>query len=161
MTPDTAISTAAALAEAQDVFGLLERQRGLYRELKSLSDQQDALIAQGATEQLLSLLAQRQKLVDGLGQVSASIAPYRSRIAEIADRAEGDLGPRMRSMVEEVRGLLEAIIERDEKGKADLSTARDKVAGQIRQAAGAASAAGAYSGGASSSSGPRFTQQKG
>lgn len=148
--------------EVQHVLGLLERQRDLYRELKSHSDQQEELIATGATERLLSLLAQRQKLVDGLGQVSASLAPYRSRIGALADQASGDVGSQMRGLVEEVRVLLEAIIERDEKGKADLAAARDRVGSQIRQAAGAVAAAGAYGGGAvSPSASPRFTQQRG
>ncbi|MEM9348248.1 MAG: hypothetical protein AAGB26_16695 [Planctomycetota bacterium] len=146
--------------EVTEVFALLERQRDLYRELKSHSEQQDALIASGATDQLLSLLAQRQRLIDGLGQVSTSLAPYRSRIAAIADQAASDVGEQMRSMVEEVRVLLESIIAFDEKGKADLEAARDKVGGQIRQAAGAVAAAGAY-GKAAPASGPKFTEQRG
>ncbi|MFN3166338.1 MAG: hypothetical protein ACE37H_04655 [Phycisphaeraceae bacterium] len=155
-------STQSPADETRHVLALLERQRDLYQQLKSHSDQQDELIATGATERLLSLLAQRQRLVDGLGQVSASLAPYRSRIASLADEASDEVGSQMRGLVEEVRVLLEAIIEADEKGKADLAAARDRVGGQIRQSAGAVAAAGAYAGGASSpKSGPRFTQQKG
>lgn len=159
MTPDTPQHTPAD--EAKDVLSMLERQRDLYRELKSQADRQEQLIATGATDQLLTLLADRQKLIDGLGQVSASLSPYRSRIAAIADQASGDIGEQMRGMVEEVRELLEAIIERDEKGKADLAAARDRVGGQIRQAAGAVAAAGAYGGQKPASSAPKFTQQKG
>jgi len=146
--------------EAKEVFALLQKQRDLYRELKSQSEQQDALIASGSTDQLLSLLAQRQHLIDGLGQVSSSLAPYRSRIAAIADQASGDLGEQMRAMVEEVRVLLESIIAADEKGKADLEAARDNVGGQIRQAAGAAAAAGAY-GKPAPGSVSKFTEQRG
>jgi len=160
MTPQTPISH-AAIREEDEVLSLLQQQRDLYRELKSHSDQQEALIAQGATDQLLALLAQRQRLIDGLGQVSASLAPYRSRIASIADQASGDLGDQMRALVEEVRGLLESIIERDEKGKADLAAARDRVGGEIRQAVGAAAAAGAYGGRVKTPQAAKFTQQKG
>ena len=144
--------------EATQVFALLQQQRDFYRELKSHSERQGALIASGATDQLLSLLAQRQRLIDGLGQVSSSLAPYRSRIATIADQASGDIGEQMRAMVEEVRVLLETIIATDEKGKADLEAARDRVGGQIRQAAGAAAAA--Y-GKAAPAGGPKFTEQRG
>ncbi len=157
MTPQTNLSTAD---ESNEVFTLLQKQRDLYRELKSHSEQQDALIANGETDQLLSLLAQRQRLIDGLGQVSSSLAPYRSRIAAIADQASGEMGEQMRSMVEEVRVLLESIIATDDKGKADLEAARDKVGGQIRQAAGAVAAAGAY-GKAAPVSSPKFTEQRG
>lgn len=159
MTPQTANQTPSD--EATHVFALLEQQRDLYRELKSHSEQQDALIASGATDQLLSLLAQRQRLIDGLGQVSSSLAPYRSRIAAIADQASGDIGEQMRGMVEEVRVLLESIIATDEKGKADLEAARDKVGGQIRQAAGAVAAAGAYGKPQAPAEGPKFTEQRG
>ena len=158
MTPDAQTNPAE---EAQDVIALLERQRDLYRELKSHSDQQEALIASGATDRLLSLLAQRQKLIDGLSEVSASLAPYRSRIAAIADQSAAGLGEHMRGLVEEVRVLLESIIELDEKGKQDLAAARDRVGGQIRQAAGAVAATGAYGGGSPAPAGPKFTQQKG
>lgn len=158
MTPQTSNQTPAD--EANEVFSLLQQQRDLYRELKSHSEQQDGLIASGATDQLLSLLAQRQRLIDGLGQVSSSLSPYRSRIAAIADQASGDLGEQMRGMVEEVRVLLESIIATDEKGKADLEAARDQVGGQIRQAAGAVAAAGAY-GQAAPAAAPKFTQQRG
>jgi len=160
MTPHQHSSSTPA-SEAKDVLSLLERQRDLYRELKSYTDQQDELIATGATDRLLTLLAQRQRLIDGLGQVSASLSPYRSRIAAIADQASGSLGDQMRGMVEEVRVLLEAIIERDEKGKADLAASRDKIGGQIRQAAGAIAAVGAYGERSASTPAPRFTQQKG
>ena len=158
MTPQT--NSQSSSDEATQVFALLEQQRDLYRELKSHSEQQDALIASGATDQLLSLLAQRQRLIDGLGQVSSSLAPYRSRIAAIADQATGDLGDQMRAMVEEVRVLLESIIAADEKGKTDLEAARDQVGGQIRQAADAVAAAGAY-GSAAPAAGPKFTDQRG
>lgn len=160
MTPDTSIST-PPIDEAKHVLSLLEQQRALYGELKSHSDQQDELIATGATDKLLTLLGQRQRLIDGLSEVSNEIAPYRSRIAAIADQAAGDLGGRMRGLVEEIRVLLEAIIETDEKGKADLAAARDQVGGQIRQSAGAIAASGAYGNGAAAPSAPKFTQQKG
>lgn len=158
MTPQSLSQSAAE--EAHEVFALLQQQRDLYRELKSHSEQQDLLIANGETDQLLSLLAQRQRLIDGLGQVSSSLSPYRSRIAAIADQASGDIGEQMRGMVEEVRVLLESIIACDEKGKTDLEAARDKVGGQIRQAAGAVAAAGAY-GKPAPAAGPKFTEQRG
>lgn len=143
------------------MLALLQQQRDLYRELKSHSDQQDELIANGSTDRLLSLLAQRQKLIDGLGQVSATLAPYRSRIATIADEASDEVGSEMRSLVEEVRGLLETIIATDEKGKAELAASRDRVGSQIKQAAGAVAAAGAYGNASAAAPTPRFTQQKG
>lgn len=157
MTPKT---NQPAVDQTQEVFDLLQRQRALYRELKSHSEQQDALIANGETDQLLSLLAQRQRLIDGLGQVSSALAPYRSRIAAIADEASGDVGQQMREMVEEVRTLLESIIACDEKGRANLEAARDQVGSQIKQAAGAVAATGAYGKPAIPST-PQFTEQRG
>lgn len=158
MTPDINNNSTD---EAKHVLDLLERQRDLYRELKSHSDQQEELIAIGATDRLLSLLAQRQRLIDGLSEVSETLSPYRSRIAAIADQSADGIGDQMRGLVEEVRVLLESIIERDEKGKAELAAARDKVGGQIRQAAAGVAAAGAYGSNAARPQGARFTQQKG
>ncbi|MEM1355211.1 MAG: flagellar export chaperone FlgN [Planctomycetota bacterium] len=130
--------------EAEQVLYLLERQRGLYLQLKALADQQGQLIASGETEQLLSLLARRQGLIDMLGQCSAEIAPYRARIGEIAEQAGGKLNGQIKSLVQEVRTLLESIMEQDDEGRRSLSESRDAVGQQLQQAAGAGAAISAY-----------------
>ena len=147
----------------EQLQSLLTRQRDLYQQLKSLSDQQGGLIAAGEAEQLLTLLGQRQQLVEELGVLSVEISPHRAAIASLAGDAAGPYAATLRSLVDEVRGLLGSIIEQDDAGQKELEAARDEVGGQLRRAAGAPAALGAYRGGAAlaAAPAPRFTDQRG
>lgn len=159
MTTTQNHESSAVADDSQVVLDLLRRQRDLYAQLQSLGADQSTFIRQGATEQLLSLLAKRQNLVDQLGQVAAQIAPHRDQIAELA-RAQSS--GEIKLLVDEIRGLLEQIIVQDDAGRKDLEAARDGVAGQLRQVTGAGVAAGAYQSQASSGPTPsRFTDQRG
>jgi len=143
------------------VLGLLARQRDLYCQLKALSDQQGAMIAQGQAEQLLTLLAQRQSIVDELGELSIEISPVRSQIDAIMQAAQGEAATQIRSLVEEVKGLLESIIAQDDRGQEDLRQSRQEVSSQLTQVTGATSAVNAYSAAGAAKSSPRFTDHKG
>lgn len=147
----------------EQLLSMLARQRDLYTHLKSLSDDQGRLIAEGETEQLLSLLARRQGLIEQLTECSLEISPHRAAIATLAG-VEGDaLAGQVRGLVDEVRDLLEAIIEQDDAGRREMEAARDEIGTQIRQTASAPKALGAYGGPSSAgiAASPRFTDQRG
>lgn len=146
--------------DAAQVLYLLGRQRDLYLQLKSLADQQGQLIETGATEQLLSLLARRQGLIDMLGQCSAEISPYRARIGEIAEQADGKVSEQIKSLVQEVRSLLESIMEQDDRGRQNLAESRDAVSHQLKQAAGAGAAIHAYGPKAGIQAAARYTDRR-
>jgi ABC-type transporter Mla subunit MlaD len=148
---------------ADQLVGLLSRQRDLYQQLRSLSEQQGALIANHEAEQLLSLLGQRQGLVEELGDLSIQISPHRAAIAALANDGSKPVAAEVRQLVDEVRELLGSIIEQDEVGRQELQQARDEVGAQLRQAAKAPAALGAY-GGSAAKAGPqpaRFMDQRG
>lgn len=161
MTKPTLPNPAADREDAEQVLYLLQRQRDLYLQLKTLADQQGQLIEQGAAEQLLSLLAQRQGLIDMLGQCSAEIAPFRSRIGEIAEKAGGGMGMQVKQLVEEVRGLLESIMEQDDRGREGLAASRDAVSQQLKQTSGAGAAIGAYGSRPPVAAASRYTDRRG
>lgn len=145
------------------LLAMLSRQRDLYEQLRSLSDQQADLISAGETERLLTLLGQRQTLVDALGEASVALSPHRAQIAVLANDAAQPLAGQIKGLVDEVRALLSTIIAQDDAGRRDLEAARDEVGTQLRQTAGAPQALGAYGGAAGSNalSAPRFTDQRG
>ncbi|MEM9414053.1 MAG: flagellar export chaperone FlgN [Planctomycetota bacterium] len=142
---------------------LLSRQRDLYQNLKALSDDQGRLIAEGETEQLLSLLARRQGLVEQLGECSLEISPHRAAIASLASESESAVARQVRTLVDDVRELLESIIQQDEAGRREMEAARDEIGSQLRETAAAPNVLGAYgsAGAPRSGSAARFTDQRG
>ena len=62
-------------ADAEKVISLLRRQVGIYTHLEKLSGRQRDLIAAEDQQQLLTLLAERQKLVDELGALNQGLVP--------------------------------------------------------------------------------------
>ncbi|MFA9478639.1 flagellar export chaperone FlgN [Phycisphaerales bacterium AB-hyl4] len=139
----------------------LTQQRDHYAQLKQLADRQAALIAEGETEQLLGVLAQRQQLVDELGRLSEEIAPYRERWAQLsASLGDGDR-QRVNALIESVEGLIEQIIEQDDRDRQQLQTAREQVGNQVKQVHHAGRAVNAYRAAPVAGPGARFTDRRG
>ncbi|MFI4862163.1 MAG: flagellar export chaperone FlgN [Phycisphaerales bacterium JB063] len=167
MTADHATSPAPTGAEPtpspEKLMQLLSRQRDLYQNLKALSDDQGRLIADGETEQLLSLLARRQGVIEQLSACSLEISPHRAAIAALAGESESATARQVRTLVDDVRELLESIIQQDDAGRREMEAARDEIGSQLRQTAAAPSVLGAYgnTGAARKGSAARFTDQRG
>lgn len=126
------------------LVALLQRQRSIYQQLRTLSDQQGPLVAEAMAEPLLSLLAQRQKLIDAALDLNAQLDPYRKRWAEIwADLPEVERG-RIGGLVKEVQDLLAAIVQQDERDRAILQTAKAKIGEELQQVSRAGAAMSAY-----------------
>lgn len=139
---------------------LLTQQRDLYVQLKSLSDQQAALIAGGETERLLGLLAQRQRMVDALTRLNRDLAGYRKQMPDLqADLPLADR-ERVRALMDEVDELLHAIIEQDDRDRRQLQAAQKQVGAQLSHAARGGAAMQAYRA-APRSVDPRFTDRQG
>jgi hypothetical protein len=141
------------------LLDLLARQRDLYTQLKALSDQQASLIADGETEQLLTLLAHRQRLVDGLTKLNRDLTAYRQAIPDLQTGLRPAERQRVRELMDEVDGLLHAIIEQDDRDRQQLHAAQQRVGQQLRQTSRSGTALNAYR------SGPqrpdsRFTQHQ-
>lgn len=126
------------------LLDLLSQQRDLYSQLKVLSDQQSALIAQGQTEQLLQVLTQRQGLVESLSEINERLSPYRHRWASVARTLPQVRRAKLRSLVDEVQQLLAGIVEQDEADRRQLEAAQADVGRQLRQVTHVSSAVSAY-----------------
>lgn len=156
----TAILAHHAHGDAQTLIELLSRQKHLYQQLHSLSAQQAGLIEQSQTERLLSVLSQRQMLVDELSELARKISPYRSQIPAIAEAAPAVQRTVLRTLVAEVQELLQGIIEQDDKDRARLAAAKAGVqrdAGRVVRGGVALNAYRSAPGGVS----PRFTDHQG
>ncbi len=142
------------------LLDLLRRQRDFYDQLEALSAGQLDLIEQGTTEALLSLLAERQGVVDQLGQISATLAPVRQHWDQwSADLSDTDRDE-VRNLLEHVDGQIKVIVERDDEAQRRLTRAKQTVGNELRQMTAGSTAIGAYNA-APKSADPRFTDRKG
>jgi len=159
----TAAAASSQLNEADHLAALLTQQRDLYRELGGLSSRQQELIDAGRTEELLGVLTQRQTLIDRLTACNKEVAPLRSRLGDIAAAAPAATRDTIRDRVDEVQGLLEEIIGRDEADRAKLEASRKRVGDEMKRVNAAPAAVNAYRAQAGAAPRPaaRFTDARG
>lgn len=137
----------------EHLIQLLQDQQELYRQLRLLADRQKALVAQDESEMLLSLLTERQRLVDALGGLNARLAPYRENWTHFFAGLKEASRKQVADLLEDVNGALSAILQSDQKDTAILTAKRQSMAGQLAafDAGSRASAAYAKATGASQS----------
>ncbi len=138
---------------------VLERQRDLYRELDALSAQQRSLIDAGRTDELLSLLAERGRVVGQLERAAAEMGPLQAALdAVIGDGPGLDESTRsgLRAQVVVVRDLADRVATRDAEDQRLLAEHRDALAGRMRQTSTGRGAISAYGKGLGAERGPRF-----
>lgn len=149
-------------AEATDIpalIALLRRQQAIYRQLRQLSDSQSALITQGQPELLLTILSQRQKLIDDAAMLNTDLEPFRRRWAAIwAGLNDGDRQT-IGDMVREVQEMLGAIVQQDERDRQSLQAAKGRVGAELQGLTRAAGAVNAYR--QAPAAGNRFTNKQG
>jgi flagellar biosynthesis/type III secretory pathway chaperone len=155
----TTTELSTARPSVPELIELLTRQRDLYAQLDRLSQGQMQHIHEGATEQLLSVLSQRQGVVDALGRLSTELAPYREDWQAMSGRLSGDDRQIVRELMDEVDAMLQAILDRDDQARARLQSAQQQTGRELRQAAGGTQAMHAYRGQAGRN--PRFADQRG
>ncbi len=163
MTPPAAAVDFSPLDEATHLAGLLTRQRDLYRELGGLSARQQVLVEASRTEELLAVLTQRQALIDQLTACNKEVAPFRSRLGDIAAAAPEATRAMIRDRVDEVQSLLEEIIGRDEADREKLEASRRRVGDEMKRVDATPAAVNAYraQAGVRSPATARFTDAQG
>lgn len=123
---------------------LLEQQQALYRQLRILSDRQKVLVVQEDAEPLLTLLAERQRMVDGLVALNGRLAPFRKRWTEFYSGLDETCRKRAAELLEEVNGSLNAILQSDRKDTATLGARRQNVAQEMASLDAGSRAGAAY-----------------
>lgn len=113
--------------QAGRMLELLRRQTSLFGKLAVLSDKQRSLVADGDTDPLLKLLAQRQKLTVELAALGAEMKPLTTAWPQLRgvlpaqDREEAD------KLIVEVNDRLASLLERDEQDARMLKMRKDRV----------------------------------
>ena len=134
----------ATTLESGRLISLLEQQRDFYAKLRALSDKQRALIAGNRPDLLLSILRERQDLVNGLARLNEELGPFRRNWDELyATLGESDRA-KSSALLQEINGLLRGILKTDQEDGALLSIHKKAVASEIANLAGGRTANAAY-----------------
>ncbi len=123
MTPDQS---------AQELARLLDAQAEVCRQILEMSRMQQKLVEERREDDLLSLLADKQRLIDRHQKLSEQAAPHRSRW-EASDRAAA--GPEAHARVEAawngLRDVLDQIVKLEDESRAYLEEQKGKVSMDI------------------------------
>jgi hypothetical protein len=115
------------MASAETLVRMLERQQALVEQLDGLAERQRSLIESGNSDALLSLLSQRQQIMDQFVAGQDDLA----RLAETCRRSTRHIDDAMRGrisgLVDDISERLALIMERDENDRTRLESGRDRV----------------------------------
>jgi hypothetical protein len=116
------------------LIGLLEQQRDVYQQLRSLAQRQGAMISSNDADGLLELLSARQKLVDRLAQLNDALMPMRQRWQELLGEMPEQVRKQIRTLVLEVNDLLQSILTTDARDTQELSARQVSVGRELSRA---------------------------
>lgn len=140
----TADDTLNIEERTDQLIALLEEQRGCYRQLKQLSEGQRRLITDQNPEALLKVLADRQRLVDRLGELNVSLAPFRREWASTYTQMQPDRRHRVQRVLDDINTLLGSILVTDAEDSRMLTSRREGIREEMKQAATGRMANSAY-----------------
>jgi hypothetical protein len=97
------------------LLALLEKQLALYRKLKDMAGRQRRLVSEEAPAALLSLLGERQQVLDELNELDASVSPIRKHWDTIKPTLPPKTVGRAQAIFQESRRILKDVISSDQK----------------------------------------------
>lgn len=127
MNADDGNATGAGVAGT--LIHLLSEQRELYVRLGMLTDSQRSLITSDQPQRLLTVLSERQKLIDRLECLAEKLRPYQKQWARLRSELAPVETEQVDRLLAEVDALLAGILTKD-KADAQLLAARKGVVGQ-------------------------------
>ncbi|MEM1424863.1 MAG: flagellar export chaperone FlgN, partial [Planctomycetota bacterium] len=140
---------------------ILDEQIGLYRTLADLSERQSAIIASGETDDLLSLLGQRQTLVERVTALNTDLEPFTARWNELSSRLPQARKDEVRDRLDTLEGLVSKIAKRDDQDRRALEQRRDAVSTELKGDTQRRGAMNAYAASAQQAHVPRYQDREG
>ena len=142
----------AGIGGTGSIVGTLVRalsgQKAIYTQILALARQQSGHVAAGESEELMTVLAARSRLIQDVTPLDRDLQPYKGRWQQVLDGLPADHRRAVGGLLQEVQRLLGAILEQDERDKESLLRQKTVVGGQITQAVSGAALNRAYGVGA-------------
>jgi len=123
---------------------LLDEQLGLCHQLDELSQRQSALIDDGAYEELLELLDQREGVIASLTKGQEKLDPVRTQWDGFLSALPQELQARVRQRADELSTITARIAKRDQADQDKLKLSRAETANQLKAVSQSRGALSAY-----------------
>lgn len=149
---DQASSKAPPMASRADdpppdeVLKLLRRQAELYAGLESLSDRQHELVTHDDVGPLLSVLADRKKISEGLEKIVSRLTPVRRQWDAYSTRFTSQQKEAAEEWLAQAGGSLKSVMRRDEEDARVLSGRKQAVGAALSSSHAQGRAVSAYAG---------------
>lgn len=149
---------------AESLAGALNAQADICRQILEKSREQQTMVEERREDELLSLLADKQRLIDQHQALAAKAAPFR---AQWEERARDQAGPAAHAKVEEawnrLRETLDQIVQLEDASRAILEEQKSKVSLDIGKLQRGKAVNKAYGGAATyrPPSAPRYSDKQG
>lgn len=131
-------------ATTDDLARLVRQKRQLLERLVQMGRGQGELVEAGRTQELLKLLAEKQRFIDGLRSVEGSLAAFREQDPDQRLWPSPKHRADCQADSDACNRLLAELLETEERHEQLMATRRDAVNDQLRQAQHAHAAATAY-----------------
>lgn len=151
----------SATGWADTLIDLLDRQQAIYLQLQCFSHRQTQLIDAGDAEALLSLLDERQRLIDQLMAISREVEPFKQRWPALWTSLDEPAKEELKTHIDAVQAMLDRILQQDERDRAALTEHRRRIAQQMTSLHRGASAHQIYRSSSARPTDSRFTDQRG
>lgn len=141
---DAADRDGGFVAVGPRVEELLTLQQEFFGQLDALGERQTSLVEEERTGELLELLGQRQRLIDGIAEIGTMLEPFRARWGEVMDGLPDEMRDRVRQRVDLLATLAARIAQRDEVDRQNLERRREQIARELSQMSRGRGALAAY-----------------
>ena len=111
----------------------LRIQAELYRSLLGLAKQQAQEISPDNLDVFMTVLEQKKTIIEKIGEVETEIRPLRDYWESHKEKAAEKDRRKLRSVVDEIRTVLEELVEVESRSQKELGSAMDTVQDQMRQ----------------------------
>ncbi len=123
---------------------LMDDQQQLLQRLDAIGEKQSALIEAVDTQGLLTLLGERQVLIEKVLEIQEELDPFRQRWDELNQSLKADQQEAVAKQIDDLGELMKRVCQRDEHDSMLLSKQRDHLADQLTGVSRGRSALSAY-----------------
>jgi len=137
----------------------LRAQAELYRSLMDLARKQVEKISSENVDELVLCLEEKKKVVEEIEAIEVAAAPLREFWETNKGKVDDQARAGLRAAVDEIRALLEELLELEAQSQRKLGASKDALQDQIRDLSAGSQAISSYA--PSPDQNPRFMDQKG
>ena len=117
----------------QQLHEAYQAEKGLYERLRDLSNQQFELLSNGLQEEAAEIVREKSQLITEIGEIEKRLEPVRQKWEEIQDGLEFQAEQPLADLVNELRGLIQSILEQDGESEVLLKHLTEEAAHQMHQ----------------------------